>query len=136
MKKLIYLFLTVLIVACSSDDSSNNNVTNSLEGRWDYTSSYDDGLGGDCDWYFSLENNGIGVEYDYEDYDPNTQETVECYLFSAAEVTYTNIENNTYIFNLIYSDGYVYTLNATLNNNTLTFIEPEYPDEYIIFTRE
>ena len=45
MKKLIYLFLTVLIVACSGDDSNNNNVTNSLEGRWDYTSSYDDGLG-------------------------------------------------------------------------------------------
>ena len=45
MKKLVYLFLTVLIVACSGDDSNNNNVTNSLEGRWDYTSSYDDGLG-------------------------------------------------------------------------------------------
>ena len=59
------------------------------EGRWDYT-SYDDGLGGDF-WYFSLENNGIGVEYDYEDYDLN-KETVECYLFS--KVTYTNIENN------------------------------------------
>jgi hypothetical protein len=51
MKKLLYLFLTVLIVGCSDDDSNNNNVTNSLEGRWDYTSSYDDGLGGDCDGY-------------------------------------------------------------------------------------
>ena len=28
MKKLIYLFLTVLIVACSGDDSNNNNQDN------------------------------------------------------------------------------------------------------------
>jgi hypothetical protein len=32
MKKLIYLFLTVLIVACSSDDDSNSN--NSIVGNW------------------------------------------------------------------------------------------------------
>ena len=31
MKKLLYLFLTVLIVACSSDDSNSNN---SIVGNW------------------------------------------------------------------------------------------------------
>ena len=31
MKKLIYLFLTVLIVACSSDDGNSNN---SIVGNW------------------------------------------------------------------------------------------------------
>jgi len=35
MKKLIYLFLTVLIVACSSDDSNNGTTLNTqLIGTW------------------------------------------------------------------------------------------------------
>ena len=31
MKKLLYIFLTVLIVACSSDDGNSNN---SIVGNW------------------------------------------------------------------------------------------------------
>ena len=36
MKKLIYLFLTVLIVACSSEDSNNNSISinSDLVGTW------------------------------------------------------------------------------------------------------
>jgi hypothetical protein len=35
MKKLLYIFLTVLIVACSgSDDDSNNDITQNLVGAW------------------------------------------------------------------------------------------------------
>ena len=35
MKKLTYLFLALLIVACSSDDNSNSS---SIDGRWNLTS--------------------------------------------------------------------------------------------------
>ncbi len=48
MKKLIYLFLTVLIVACSGDgggdgggDDGGNNNTSSLVGTWNLTSITD-----------------------------------------------------------------------------------------------
>ena len=36
MKKLLYLFLTVLIVACSSEDSNNNSISinSDLVGTW------------------------------------------------------------------------------------------------------
>jgi hypothetical protein len=37
MKKLIYIFLTVLIVACSSSDDSGNNNSSSLLSSWQVT---------------------------------------------------------------------------------------------------
>ena len=37
MKKLIYLFLTVLIISCSSDDRIINDTNNTLEKEWLYT---------------------------------------------------------------------------------------------------
>ena len=44
MKKLFFLVLTVLIVACSSDDDSTCNVSDaSLVGTWVGTADDDDG---------------------------------------------------------------------------------------------
>ena len=37
MKKLIYLFLTVLIVGCSTDDDNNNDNSSDLQKEWLYT---------------------------------------------------------------------------------------------------
>jgi surface protein len=37
MKKLLYLFLTVLIVGCSSDDNNNDDNSNDLQKEWLYT---------------------------------------------------------------------------------------------------
>ena len=46
MKKLFFLVLTVLIVACSSDDDSTCNVSDaSLVGTWVGTADDDDGSG-------------------------------------------------------------------------------------------
>jgi len=45
MKKLIYLFLTVLIVACSGDDDSNSAVTLNAQFVGSWLLEYDDGDG-------------------------------------------------------------------------------------------
>ena len=63
MKKLIYLFLTVLIVACSSDDGSDNNNSDPIElnpafvGNWSglYTSNE---LGEQAEFEFVINSNG------------------------------------------------------------------------------
>ena len=51
MKKLLYIFLTLLIVACSSDDGNNDNINNNpsdLVGTWEGdTYDADDAPNGD-----------------------------------------------------------------------------------------
>ena len=66
MKKLIYLFLTVLIVACSSDDDSNGGVTLNAQfvGSWLLEFS-----GGD---EIIIEFNADGTGSDTEIYDGET----------------------------------------------------------------
>ncbi len=68
MKKLIYLFLTVLIVACSSsDDSNNDNINNNpsdLVGTWEGdTYDADDAPNGEpvSSLWVRLTENGAGT---------------------------------------------------------------------------
>ena len=55
MKKLTYLFLALIIFACSSDDSTNNN--NSIVGNWQISDNPDDFL-----------SNSISETMSYDEY--------------------------------------------------------------------
>ena len=67
MKKLIYLFLTLLIVACSSDDGNNDNINNNpsdLVGTWEGdTYDADDAPNGEpvSSLWVRLTENGAGT---------------------------------------------------------------------------
>ena len=119
MKKLIYLFLTVLIVGCSGEDSNNssNNGSNvSIEGRWNYTSYVDDGeqatvVGCELQNYLILDG-GSGTIYYYEE-----ETEGDCVLWLTDEVTYEATDNERYRFNFTSELGYV---DGELNGNTLT----------------
>ena len=129
MKKLLYLFLTVLIVACSSSDDGGNNNTNdgsnvSIEGKWNFISITDCGNPveqNDCDLesYMLLEN-GDGMYFNFEDYDEeNGSGPIPCQIVSTANITYFAVPNtNTYNFIV---DGVLDV--GTLDGNTLTFIQ-------------
>ena len=126
MKKLLYLFLTVLIVACSGDDSNNNsnNGSNlSINGKWNYVSQTDCGeiyqYDDDCDLegYLLLEN-GDGMAFDYDDYDEENGTSIPCQIVNNEEFTYISVPNtNTYDF---ITDNGVFV--GTVNGNTLSFI--------------
>ena len=61
MKKLIYLFLALIIVACSSDDNDNNSISinSDLVGTWSgiITST----SGNTADQIFTLNSDGTGL---------------------------------------------------------------------------
>ena len=67
MKKLIYIFLTLLIVACSSDDGNNDNINNNpsdLVGTWEGdTYDADDAPNGEpvSSLWVRLTENGAGT---------------------------------------------------------------------------
>ena len=125
MKKLIYLFLTVLIVACSGDDGNNNNSNDggnvSIEGKWNFLSGTDCGnpvetSACNLEDYFLL-NNGNGTFYNFNN--ENNEGSIPCQIVSTTNFTYVSVPNtNTY--NFIF-DG-VLDL-GTLDGNTLTFIQ-------------
>ena len=134
MKKLLYLFLTVLIVACSSDDSNNNSNDESnvsIEGRWNHTGVIEDGeqttLVGCYVLEYILLNNGAGAFYYYEEAGAED----DCVLWLTDEVTY-EAGSNANIYRFYYpSEGYY--LDGELNGNTLTIKED---DDYEIYTRD
>jgi hypothetical protein len=70
MKKLTYLFLALIIFACSSDDSTNNN--NSIVGNWQISDNPDDFLSNSIsetmsyDEYVSLLTETVGEGNSYE----------------------------------------------------------------------
>ena len=126
MKKLIYLFLTVLIVACSGEDSNNNsnNGSNlSINGKWNFVSQTDCGeiyqYDDDCDLEsYLLLDNGDGMSFDYDNYDDENGTSIPCQIVNNEEFTYISVPNtNTY--NFITDDG---VFVGTVNGNTLSFI--------------
>ena len=69
MKKLIYLFLTVLIVACSGDDDSNSGVTRNAQFVGGWLFEYDDDEGGSVVIIFNADGTGNDTEtYDGDTY--------------------------------------------------------------------
>ncbi|MFT4943228.1 MAG: hypothetical protein ACJAYD_000812 [Patiriisocius sp.] len=138
MKKLIYLFLTVLIVACSSDDS-NDGSNVSIEGRWNYTSNTDEGQPAeisDCELQnYLLVDSGLADYYFYLNEDENGNET-DCFLYGTIEASYVVDANNSNVYIFTFDDSGE-SLVGTLSGNTLTFVE-EYEEynEITVFTRD
>ena len=139
MKKLIYLFLTVLIVACSSEDdggdNSNDESNVSIEGRWNYTSYVDDGeqatvVGCELQNYLMLDG-GSGTFYYYEEAGAED----DCVLWLTDEVTY-EAGSNANIYRFYYpSEGYY--LDGELNGNTLTIKYENLGEDFDdIYTRD
>ena len=84
MKKLLYLFLTVLIVACSSDDSNDGTTLNSqFVGSWlDENSSEENGS-------LTLEFNADGTGSSIEFYDGDTDTEVFSWSSTSTQLTVT-----------------------------------------------
>ena len=93
MKKLIYLFLTVLIVACSGDDDSNSGVTRNAQfvGGWLLEYDEDEG-GGSVVIIFNADGTGNDTEtYDGETYTSSFTWSTTSTLLTITE-TYDGIE--------------------------------------------
>ena len=83
MKKLLYLFLTVLIVACSSDDSNDGTtLTSQFVGSWlEENSSEESSL--------TLEFNADGTGSSIEFYDGDTDTEVFSWSSTSTQLTVT-----------------------------------------------
>tara|TARA_B110000003_G_C16296476_1_gene397074 strand:- start:111 stop:563 length:453 start_codon:yes stop_codon:yes gene_type:complete len=124
MKKLIYLFLTVLIVACSDGEEilegGNSGSNLSIDGKWNFisiTSCGDPQYASDCELEsYLLLDNGDGLGIFYNDNDNGAE--IPCQIVNNLEFTYIAVPNtNTY--NFIRDDGVIV---GTVNGNTLSFI--------------
>mgnify|MGYP006091285233 FL=1 len=123
MKKLIYLFLTVLIVACSGDDSNNANDTNdgdsnstqNLVGTWQLNSISVNGVdGGDScslESYMILTNSNTGVYYQYYSDDPATE---PCGLDVSYDLTWSQIEGSSYLITFDFGSSFTAVLTNVL----------------------
>ena len=123
MKKLIYLFLTVLIVACSGDDSNNANDTNdgdsnstqNLVGTWQLNSISVNGVdGGDScllESYMVLTNSNTGVYYQYYSDDPATE---PCGLDISYDLTWSQIEGSSYLITFDFGSSFTAVLTNVL----------------------
>ena len=83
MKKLLYLFLTVLIVACSSDDSNDGTtLTSQFVGSWLEESSSEESS-------LTLEFNADGTGSSIEFYDGDTDTEVFSWSSTSTQLTVT-----------------------------------------------
>ena len=143
MKKLIYLFLVLLIVACSSDDNSNeptmiDRIVEQRSWKSSFTSfpneitySYN---------YFRYENDQFG----YRDDSYELRKSLECYEFLDCErawcsnenaLTFTVIELSYDLYKYSYSfispdeeEENTYTLTFTIDEDGNLNIEQEFND--------
>ena len=86
MKKLIYLFLTVLIVGCSSDDDSNSGVTLNAQfvGSWLLEYDEDDGS-------VVVIFNADGTGNDTETYDGDTYTSSFTWSTTSTQLAITDV---------------------------------------------
>ena len=91
MKKLIYLFLTILIVSCSSDDDNNNGNTQFAGTNPDFVGNWYDS---EDDTYIDFNDDGSGQV----DGDLISWSTTDTLL----NITYTEIEDDYVIFEYVF----------------------------------
>ena len=110
MKKLVYLFLTVLIVACSgSDDDSNAGVTLNAQFVGSWLTEFDDEEGGSL----LLEFNADGTGSENEVYDDETY--TEVFTWSTTStlmtVTYAPDDVDELMYEFLTDDQVKFTIN-------------------------
>ncbi len=110
MKKLVYLFLTVLIVACSgSDDDSNAGVTLNAQFVGSWLTEFDDEEGGSL----LLEFNADGTGSENEVYDGETD--TEVFTWSTTStlmtVTYAPDDVDELMYEFLTDDQVKFTIN-------------------------
>tara|TARA_B100000780_G_scaffold90361_1_gene62432 strand:+ start:408 stop:797 length:390 start_codon:yes stop_codon:yes gene_type:complete len=112
MKKIIYLFLTVLIVGCSG---SSGGGSVSFVGNWQLNSITENGVdvhdSCDLESYMVLTNSNTGVYYQYYSDD---QETEPCGLDASYNLTWSQIEGSSYL--ITFEDGSSSSYTAVLTN--------------------
>ena len=95
MKKLTYLFLALLIVACSSDDNDNNSISinSDLVGTWSGIITDTSGNGNTADQILTLNSDGTGsVSNLWED--GETFSSALVWSSTSSTVTYTTTVDN------------------------------------------
>ena len=110
MKKLVYLFLTVLIVGCSSsDDDSNAGVTLNAQFVGSWLTEFDDEEGGSL----LLEFNADGTGSENEVYDGETD--TEVFTWSTTStlmtVTYAPDDVDELMYEFLTDDQVKFTIN-------------------------
>ena len=110
MKKLVYLFLTVLIVACSSsDDDGNSGVTLNAQFVGSWLTEFDDEEGGNL----LLEFNADGTGSENEVYDGETD--TEVFTWSTTStlmtVTYAPDDVDELMYEFLTDDQVKFTIN-------------------------
>ena len=110
MKKLVYLFLTVLIVACSgSDDDSNAGVTLNSQFVGSWLTEFDDEDGGSL----LLEFNADGTGSENEVYDDETYTEVFSWSTTSTLMTITYALDDGFVaeYEFITDDQVKFTIN-------------------------
>ena len=123
MRKLIYLVLTVLIVACSSDDSNEPNMIDRIIEQKSWKSSFDvDGLTYSYG-YFRASNNEFGYDADSYILDDSPE---SCYRFNdpywssgSNPLNFTVIELTYDVYKYTYD--FIYPDESDLNTTTNTW---------------
>ena len=93
MKKLIYLFLGLLIVACSSDDGDNNSISinSDLVGTW--SGIITDTGGSTAEQIFTLNSDATGSVSNLWD-DGEVWSSGVVWSSTSSTITFTTTENN------------------------------------------
>jgi hypothetical protein len=143
MKKLIYLFLTALVVACSGDDSNsdsgdNNNNTSSLAGIWNLTSQTN--AAGPVDLeatcanknYLNLNDTSGTIYFHFNE--DSGGDVVPCFEAGTDTCTYTNTPAGSNQYILTISAGVVLSGELNSNGTILSIINED--DEVMNFTKQ
>jgi hypothetical protein len=132
MKKLIYLSILVLIVACGDSDDSNTSIV----GNWQLTAMLASGtsIHNSCD----LESNmtiSITNTGKYNQYFSDDPATDPCVIDGVLDMTWSKGSSSTYYISFVEigDNGQDISFSAVLDGETLTIDGDD--DEVIVFTR-
>tara|TARA_B110000881_G_C18290118_1_gene371758 strand:+ start:122 stop:499 length:378 start_codon:yes stop_codon:yes gene_type:complete len=110
MKKLVYLFLTVLIVACSgSDDDSNAGVTLNAQFVGSWLTEFDDDEGGSLLLEFNAD--GTGSENFVLDGESDTEVFTWSTTSTIMTVTYAPDDVDELMYEFLTDDQVKFTIN-------------------------
>ena len=94
MKKLTYLFLALIIAACSSDDDSNSvSINPDLVGAWSGIITDSEGTGGTANQIFTLNSDATGSVSNLWD-DGETFSSPLVWSSTSSTVTFTTTVDN------------------------------------------